>query len=83
MHVRICGTPDINLSRWVQGVDHTSTRMGLLLCGDLETASRLVKSDSNPVSKATPKERIKDAGALQHPPDHFAARKALGVDIGG
>ena len=76
-------SPDINLSRWSQAVDHTATRMGLLMCGDLDTAARLVKNDANPVSKATPKERIKELVLYSISQEHFEARKMLGVDIGG
>ncbi len=57
--------------------------MGLVLCGDLETAARMVKNDPRPISKATPKERIKELVLYNVDPKHFAARKALGVDIGG
>ena len=74
---------DINLSQWVQGVDHTAGRMGLLLCGDLEIAARMIKNDPHPISKASPKERIKELVLYSVDPKHFAARKALGVDIGG
>ena len=76
-------SPDLNLSKWVRGVDHTASRVGLLLCGDLDTACRLVKDDPNPTSKATPKERIKELVLYNIHPNHFAVRKELGIDIGG
>ena len=53
------------------------------MCGDLDTAARLVKNDANPVSKATPKERIKELVLYSISQEHFEARKMLGVDIGG
>ncbi len=77
------GGGDINLSKWVQGVDFTAARVGLLMCGDLDTAARMIKNDPNPISKATPKERIKELVLYTVDPKHFAVRKALGLDIGG
>ena len=52
-------------------------------CGDLDTAARMIKNDPHPISKATPKERIKELVLYTVDPAHFAVRKALGLDIGG
>ena len=53
------------------------------MCGDLDTAARMIKNDPHPISKATPKERIKELVLYTVDPKHFAVRKALGLDIGG
>jgi tetratricopeptide (TPR) repeat protein len=74
---------NIDLSSWVRGVDYTADRLGLILSGDLETSCKLIKANQHPISKATPKERIKELVLYSISNEHFATRNQLGTDIGG
>lgn len=77
----VISTDDINLSAWVRGVEHTSNRAGLLLSGDVETSARMVKAEPHPVSKADAKERLKELLRYAVSPDHFRARRELGIAL--
>ncbi|MDY0058373.1 MAG: hypothetical protein RBU45_01055 [Myxococcota bacterium] len=74
--------PELNLSEWVDGVDATSNRVGLLLCGDLETATRLIQSEQGAIGKLGAQERSEDLYLWSISEDYFGLRKALGLTIG-
>ena len=72
-----------NLSHWLTCVDHTTTRLGLLLCGDLHKAASCVKNDAIPVGKASVKEKIRELVLFSISEEYFHLRQQLGVAIGG
>jgi hypothetical protein len=71
-----------NLGRWRDSVDATARRAGLLVCGELEAAARMVASE--PVLPDGPRSRdkVRDLVVFSVSPGYFAARKKLGVTIG-
>ena len=71
-----------NLSHWLTCVDHTTSRLGLLLCGDLHTAAAAIKNDPIPVGKASVKEKIRELVLFSISDEFFALRKQLGLAIG-
>ena len=71
-----------NLSHWLTCVDHTTSRLGLLLCGDLHKAASCVKNDSVPVGKATIKEKIRELVLFSISDEYFELRQHLGLAIG-
>lgn len=70
-----------NLSEWLKMVDHTSTRMGLLLCGDLHQAASNIKNDMNPIGKASVKDRIREMVLFSISDEYFELRQQLGLSI--
>ncbi len=70
-----------NLSAWLTAVDHTTTRMGLLLCGDLHQAASAIKNDTNPVGKSTVKEKIREMVLFSISEEYFELRSSLGLSI--
>jgi hypothetical protein len=70
-----------NLSQWLTSVDHTSARMGLIMCGDLHQASSCIKNDTNPVGKASAKDKIRELVLFSISDDYFQLRKQLGLSI--
>jgi tetratricopeptide (TPR) repeat protein len=70
-----------NLSAWLTAVDHTTSRMGLLLCGDLHQAAASIKNDTNPVGKATVKEKIRELVLFAISDEFFQLRAQLGLSI--
>ena len=62
--------------------DLTSNRVGLLLCGDLETATRLIQSEQGAIGKLGAQERSEDLYLWSISEDYFGLRKALGLTIG-
>ena len=71
-----------NLSRWLTHVDHTTSRLGLLLCGDLHRAASCVKNDPIPVGKASVKEKIRELVLFSISEEYFTLRDQLGLKIG-
>jgi len=71
-----------NLSRWLRYVDHTTNRVGLLICGDLETAASFVKSDRTAISKASVKDQIREMILFVLSDEFTELRERLGLAIG-
>jgi tetratricopeptide (TPR) repeat protein len=70
-----------NLSEWLTAVDHTATRMGLLLCGDLQQAATAIKNDVNPIGKSTVKDKIRELVLFSISDNYFQLRQELGLSI--
>ena len=74
---------EINLSRWVDAVEATSNRVGLLLCGDLDTATKLLRSEQvGSIGRGTTQERLEDLFLFAVSEQYFGLRQALGLTIG-
>ncbi len=70
-----------NLSAWRKAIDHTTNRVGLLMCGDLLTAANCIKNEQVPVSKLTAKEKIKELVLFSISEEYFQLRKELGLAL--
>src|SRR5699024_126761 len=70
-----------SLSRWLRAVDHTSSRVGLLLCGDLITACRIIKDESHPIAKASAQDKTRELIIFSVSEEYFEMRGDLGLDI--
>ncbi len=70
-----------NLSEWLSAVDHTATRVGLLLCGDLQQAASCIKNDLNPIGKSSIKEKIREMVLFSISDEYFELRRQLGLSI--
>ena len=72
----------INIKRWVQATEITGCRAGLLLCGDLEIAKKVILMEPQLPGDLSPQEKITELIVFSVSPDYFALRKALGFAIG-
>lgn len=63
-----------NLLRWSTAVDKTAARAGLLLCGDLSTAARLLESEEGKLG-----DYCKDLIAFGTSERYFKLRRQLGI----
>jgi pentatricopeptide repeat protein len=70
-----------NLSVWLRAVDYTANRIGLLLCGDLNTAIQAVRNDNRPISKLSTTEKEKDLYTFCISPEYFELRQRLGLSV--
>ncbi|MEZ4459656.1 MAG: tetratricopeptide repeat protein [bacterium] len=70
-----------NLSEWLSAVDHTASRVGLLLCGDLQQAASCIKNDLNPIGKTSIKEKIREMVLFSISDEYFELRRQLGLSI--
>jgi tetratricopeptide (TPR) repeat protein len=70
-----------SISRWLGGVELSADHAGLLVCGDLETAAKVLSQESVSFSKLPLKEKVKELVLFAVSEEHLALRKALGLTI--
>src|SRR5204863_6212900 len=63
-----------NIKRWVQCVEVTSARTGLLLCGDLEIAKKIIAAEPQQPGDLTPQEKLKELLLYSISDQYFAVR---------
>lgn len=64
---------------WRTATDLTANRVGLILCNDLETAARLIATETGATSNLSAKDRLRDLLAYSVSDGYFAVRRHLGV----
>jgi hypothetical protein len=74
--------PEVNMAQWGHAVEATSHRVGFVICGDLETAARMVSAEPTVVGGPQAKDKIKELVLYSVSEDYFAVRHHLGLTIG-
>ena len=75
------GSTDVK--RWAAAVELTAYRVGLLMCGDLQTSALMVSQEQNLLgSTMTPKDKIKELVLYSISEDYFQARRGIGIQVG-
>jgi hypothetical protein len=69
----------VNLHRWIESVETCAARAGLLLCGDLETATTILRADEHRLIDA--EKIIDDLLAFAVSDAHISLRTSLGVAL--
>lgn len=77
---RASGPPDIG--QWLTQAEHATSRFGLILCGDIRTATDAIRSQPQAMTLASVEERVIDLVAYSASEDYFQVRKDLGLAIG-
>ncbi|MCP4605590.1 MAG: tetratricopeptide repeat protein [Proteobacteria bacterium] len=70
---------DVNLKRWARSVDYTMDRAGLLLCGDVAIAVRMLKAQIK--DKAILADRLRALTLFVISNEHFKLRDHLGIAL--
>jgi tetratricopeptide (TPR) repeat protein len=70
-----------NLVRWREAVNAAARRAGLLICGELEAAARMVSTGPALPDGPTAKDNVRDLVVFSVSPGYFAARQKLGVTV--
>lgn len=70
-----------SLRRWRDGVDTAARRAGLLVCGELEAAMRMVSSEPVLPDGPSARDKVRDLVVFSVSPGYFSARRHLGVSI--
>ena len=60
----------------------TATRVGYLICNDLEVAARLVQTEPVSIGVAEPKDKLRDLLLWSVSEEYFTVREHLGLLIG-
>ena len=71
------------MSNWLEGLEHSTNRLGLLLCNDLVAAASVLKNEAGTFSRATVKDRVRELILYAISPEYFQLRAALGLAVGG
>ena len=71
-----------DVRRWASAVDMTATRIGFLICNDLEVAGSIVRNEPSAIGVADPREKIRDLVLWSVSDACFALRQSLGLQIG-
>jgi hypothetical protein len=72
-------TADVNLKRWARSVDYTGDRAGLLLCGDVAVALRVLKDQLS--DKRLLSERLRELTLFTVSDEHYKLRAHLGTGL--
>ncbi|MEZ4226752.1 MAG: tetratricopeptide repeat protein [Polyangiaceae bacterium] len=71
-----------NIKRWNQAVEITACRAGLLVCGDLEIAKKVIGSESQLPGDLPPADKMKELLLFSVSEQYAQLRKALGIAVG-
>jgi golgin subfamily B member 1 len=71
-----------DLKRWMQAVDVSGARAGLLLCADLEIAKKIIAAEAQLPGDLSPPDKLKELIVFSVSEQYLALRKALGIAIG-
>jgi tetratricopeptide (TPR) repeat protein len=71
-----------DLKRWMQAIDITASRAGLLLCADLEIAKKIIATEPQLPGDLPPAEKMQELLVFSVSEQYFALRKTLGIAVG-
>jgi tetratricopeptide (TPR) repeat protein len=72
----------LNLSKWLEMVEHSANRLAFVLSNDLGAAVRCIKNEPGQFSKAPVQDRVRELVLYALSENYFKLRKALGLAIG-
>ena len=75
------GGAKANLRRWMQTCEITGARAGLLLCGDLDTARKIIAAEPQLPGDSSPSDKLKELVVFSVSEQYAALRSALGIGI--
>lgn len=71
-----------DLKKWMQTVEVTATRAGLLLCADLEIAKKIIAAEPQLPGDLPPADKLKELIVFSVSEQYFTLRKTLGIAVG-
>jgi tetratricopeptide (TPR) repeat protein len=71
-----------DLKRWMQAIEITAGRAGLLLCADLEIAKKIIAAEPQLPGDLPPAEKMKELLVFSVSEQYFSLRKTLGIAVG-
>jgi hypothetical protein len=79
---RFVENPVKSIKPWMIAADLTGDRAGLLLCGDLPTAAKMMTRMPSLVTDLTPMQRVTELTVFAVSDSYFKLRKELGIALG-
>ena len=77
----IASKRNADIHRWASGVDMTATRVGFLICNDLEVAANIAQAEPISSGVADSRVRVWDLVLWSISDEYFALRERLGLAI--
>jgi len=71
-----------DLKRWMQAIEITAGRAGLLLCADLEIAKKIIAAEPQMPGDLPPADKMKELLVFSVSEQYFSLRKTLGIAVG-
>lgn len=71
----------LDLTSWVQGVELTAARIGLVACGDVRTARAELRNESRSIAELPAARRERDLASFAVSSAHANVRSMLGIDV--
>jgi len=71
----------LDLKRWVQGVDLTADRIGMVLAHDLETSVQIIRASDEASSSVPAEERVKELVLYGVSEPYLELRRRLGIAV--
>ena len=71
----------VDVARWMAGVDHTSDRLGLLFSDDLRTALEVLEATGDAASVASARQRCRELLCYSVSTRYLALRARLGIAV--
>jgi hypothetical protein len=72
----------LNLSKWLEMLEHTANRLGFLLANDLFAVGQVIKNEAGQFSRAPTQDRMRELILFALSNEYFQLRQALGLAIG-
>ncbi|MCS6857833.1 MAG: hypothetical protein NZM37_08990, partial [Sandaracinaceae bacterium] len=72
---------ELDLKRWMIGVDLSADRLGFLLANDLETIAAILHESPEEAAALPPKDRLREIFGFATSEAYFALRKRMGIAI--
>lgn len=72
---------DGDVTRWLQRSELTGVRAGLLLCGDLSVAAKILRQEPVVAGDLSPTEKVKELVRFSVSDAHHSLRKSLGIVV--
>jgi hypothetical protein len=69
------------VTHWRSATDLTANRVGLILANDLETAAKMVATETSTTSNLLVKERLRELLAFSASEAYFTVRRHLGLTV--
>ena len=72
-----------NLKRWVEGVEHSVNRAGLVVCNDLGVALSTLRSEQGGLTSMRPIQRFRELLVFASGPEYLSLRETIGLSVSG
>ena len=74
--------PELDMKRWLTGVDLTADRVGFVLANDLKLSSAVIEASPEETATVPRKERIDDLLRYSVSDEYFELRRLIGIALG-